>query len=192
MNNNINRPLTEREQAQQKYNSARSNLLLMLGFTVINIILLVAKADVMFLFAASVPYYSMVFGMVESVLLMPAIVIAVISLALYLLCWIFSKKHVGWMITALVLFVLDTLFGAGLFFLLEEVSGVLDIVIHIWVLYYLVIGVKYGIKLIKMPEDIFPEEQLADVEAKIGEAEAVVAEESVIEETKTEESETES
>lgn len=159
MNNNIVTPLTERQKAQQMYNSARGNLLLMLVFTVINIILLVINTDVMFLFAASVPYYSMVFGLIEEVLLMPAIMVTVISVAIYLLCWIFSKKHVGWMIAALVLFVLDTLFGAGLFFLLEDVSGVLDILIHIWVLYYLIVGVKYGIKLIKMPEDVLPEEQ---------------------------------
>ena len=34
--------------------------------------------------------------------------IAIVILALYFVCWLFSKKHVAFMIAALVLFVIDT------------------------------------------------------------------------------------
>lgn len=141
---------------QNKYLMARKNLLLMLVLTVINIILFAVGADVMLLFSATVPYYSVVFGMVlgSRVLLIAGIVIAIVSLGLYLLCWIFSKKHYGWMIAALVLFILDTLTMISLYILLGDFSGVLDVAIHAWVLYYLVIGVRYGYQLKNTPMEM--------------------------------------
>ena len=54
----------------------------------------------------------------------------------------------------MVLFVLDSLFMVRLYLSLEDFSGILDVVIHVWVLYYLVIGVKYGHQLKKMPEEM--------------------------------------
>ena len=72
--------------------------------------------------------------------------IAVITVILYVLCWYMSKKRYGWMIVALVMFILDTLAMAGMYLGLGEISGILDVVIHAWVLYYLIIGVKYGKK----------------------------------------------
>ncbi len=81
------------------------------------------------------------------------IVIAVFILAIYLVCWIFSKKHYGWMIAALVLFIIDTAIMGVTYVFAGDTSGILDAVIHIWVLYYLIIGVKYGIKLKKLPAE---------------------------------------
>lgn len=152
---NQNQSATKREVAMRQYATARGNLLLMLGLTLVNIILLVANADVMLLFSATVPYYSVAFGIVDEtgLLLIPAIFVAAVSLIAYFLCWIFSKKHYGWMIAALVLFILDTVFLVVLYLWLQDFSGILDLLIHIWVLYYLIIGVKYGAKLRKMPED---------------------------------------
>jgi hypothetical protein len=39
----------------------------------------------------------------------------------------------------------------GLYIWVGEVSGVLDVLIHAWVLYYLFIGVKYGRELKNAP-----------------------------------------
>ena len=148
--------LSTKEVAEQRYTAARNNLLMMLIFTVINIVLFVSGSNTMFLFSATVPYCAAIYGMVLSeipIFLIMGMSIAVIVLVAYLLCWIFSKKHYGWMIGALVLFALD-LVGLGYMYLTS--SGGLDLIdtlFHLWVLYYLISGVYYGVKLSKMPAD---------------------------------------
>ena len=78
--------------------------------------------------------------------------IAIAILAVYFLCFMLSKKFkTGWMITAAVMFVLDTLYM--LFIYGVGVDSVMDILLHVWVLYYLISGVVYGLKLKKLPED---------------------------------------
>lgn len=99
-----------RDIALQKYAAARSNLLVMVCFTLVNIVLLFLKADVMMLFSATVPYFAAVLGLVDE---------------------------------------------SGLLL----VPGILDLAIHIWVLYYLIVGVKYGKQLKNMPEEV-PEVQM--------------------------------
>ena len=161
-------PRNPKASAQQQYKIARSNLLLMLVLTVVNIVLLAAKADTMLLFSATVPYYLSAISMdllVEySQVAFVGFGIVVATLVIYLLCWVFSKKHYGWMIAALVLFILDSIAMIGLYVLVEDFSGILDLVVHIWVLYYLIIGVRYGYKLKNIP----PEEQ---VEYELGQPE---------------------
>lgn len=139
---------------QQKFNTARANLLLMIGFTLINIILLCFNSETMFLFSATVPYYSTAIGKYSEI---PAfftigLIIAAVTLIIYFFCWIFSKKHYGWLIAALVLFSLDSIFMITLYIFSEDFSGIIDLAIHIWVIYYLIIGVKYGAQLKNMPE----------------------------------------
>ena len=142
-----------REVLQRQFNNARSNLLLMLAFTVLNIVLLVLDTGTMFLFSATVPYYAVLFAMIEPAIMYHCIAIAAISIIAYLLCWIFSKKQFGWMIAALVLFVIDTIAMLDLYITAEDASGILDLVIHVWVLWYLVIGVISGVKLSKLPAE---------------------------------------
>lgn len=141
--------LTPRETAEQKYKSARSNLLLMLAFTLVNIVLAFVKSDTMFLFSATVPYMTAVAGAYseDSIFLGIWVCITVIIMVLYFLCWLLSKRHYGWMVGALVLFVIDTLVMAGVYLTAQDFSGILDVVFHVWILYYLIIGVKNGRKL---------------------------------------------
>ncbi len=154
MNKNL-QTLNEREVALKQLSVARGNLLLMIILTVINIILAAVGSDTMLLFSATVPYYVATIGILSEIGILAGtgLGIAAVILIIYLLCWIFSKKHYGWMIAALVLFILDTLAMIGIYMLYGDASGVLDIVIHAWVLYYLVIGVRYGYKLKKMPAE---------------------------------------
>lgn len=151
---------TPRTVAQQKYNTARINLLLMIGLTVLNVVLAFIGSDTMMLFSATVPYIAAVWATMEEFqpIMIPLIALAVISIVSYFVCWIFSKKHFGFMIAALVLFVIDTL-GLIVFYLWagEIASGILDIAIHAWVLYYLIIGVINGVKLKKLPEETYEE-----------------------------------
>ncbi|MBQ6717944.1 MAG: hypothetical protein IJN22_03505 [Clostridia bacterium] len=152
---NNQKPRNKKEFALQQVKIARSNLLLMIILTVVNIVLLAVGADTMLLFSATVPYYVAAFGIFSEIsqLIVAGLAIAAVILVLYLICWIFSKKHYGWMIAALVLFILDSIAMIGLYIWAEDFSGILDLVIHIWVLYYLIIGVRFGYKLKNIPPE---------------------------------------
>jgi len=152
--------LTPRDQLQQKYNSARVNLLLVIILTVVNVALLFGGSETMMLFSASVPYYAIAFPVVWGMpeLFAFGLIVAVVSLVLYFLCWLLSKKRPGWLVAALVLFILDTMALAGLYLLIEEISGIVDLAIHVLVLVYLIQGISASAKLKKMPPEEPPAE----------------------------------
>ena len=162
---NKNKGALTRARAQQEYNSARGNLLLVIILTVVNIVFLFAGSGTLMLFSASVPYFSVIFGQAftwetqNNVFLYASLVFAGVILLAYLLCWIFSKKSSGWMVFALVLFIVDTVVMIALYVWMQEVSGILDAIIHILVLYYLFIGVRRGAQLPTLPpdEEVSPE-----------------------------------
>lgn len=158
---------SERQVAQQKYNIARNNLILMIALTILNVVVLILGSETMMLFSATVPYFAVGIGFYSEIpfLFGVGIAIAVVILIVYFLCWIFSKKHYGWMIAALVLFSLDTLAMIGMYLSIHDASGILDVVIHAFVLYYLIVGVRYGVQLKNMP-----------VEAPAADAQAAAAE----------------
>ena len=167
MHMNAQQPATSpRQLAENKYKIARGNLLLMIVFTLLNIVLLFTGSDVMWLFSATIPYYVVIFGVVseDAVFLTINVVIAAIGLLAYLLCWIFSKKRYGWMIAALVMFIVDTLAMVGLFLLAGEFSGIMDLVFHAWILYYLFLGVTNGRKLKQLPEEVVNAESAVPME----------------------------
>ena len=134
----------------------RYSLLLILIFTVVNLVLLLVDSDRYFLFSASGPYYFTAFGIgMDSALsggigtfTITALVISLLILAVYLLCWILSKKRTGWLTAALVLFCVDTV---GLLFLsyIFETSNLLDFLLHAWAIYSLANGVYCAGKLKK-------------------------------------------
>ncbi len=147
-----------------KYNNARINLLLVVIFSVFNLVLLLA-AGRYFLFSSYFPQIMISIGNVlyeetsEFLFIILFGVIGLASIVPYLLCWIFSKKHVGCMIGALVLFSLDTLLLLIDFvsLLVEgEVLGIFDVVFHAAIIVYLVFGVKYGIQMNKEAKETVP------------------------------------
>jgi hypothetical protein len=158
-------PMTLRQETQMKYNRSRANLLLVLLFTVINLFT-VTFGDSYFLFSATIPMlfplgcagiaadpeFMAEMGLAAedaTTLMIVGLVIGIVLVIPYLLCWIFSKKRVGWMVAALVFFALDCLFLLMTF----DVSSIPDILIHAWVMFYLITGVKHGFALKKLPED---------------------------------------
>ena len=175
-------PMSQRTILQQKYNGARSNLLMMLILTTLNIVLFISGSGTMFLFSATVPYLLAIWGTMfweAEPLVAIFFVIAAVILVLYLLCWVFSKKHFGWMIGALVLFVLDIAFMAGMYLESPELFSVLDAICHVWVLYYLIMGVSSGVKLKKLPADEPIVVEAEEVESIEGEPVRETAEETV-------------
>ena len=181
MTNMIGHPSAspERQIQESKYNAARLNLLLVVAFTAINIILFVANGNYYLLFSAFLPYVLPSIGMELCGMLPPEyydeyyeggyaaqeffspsvfyvlLGISVAILALYVVAWLFSKNQKGgWLIFALVLFGLDTVFMliGGI-----SVDMLLDYVFHAWVIYELVVGVVAWRKLKMMPiEDPVP------------------------------------
>lgn len=165
--------LSPRQALQAKCNGSRMNLLLVVAFSVINIILLVTNSDSYFLFSAFIPYYIVTIGMlfcgkfpeeyyemlsfsetdlVDSSFFVVCLVAAFVIVALYLVSWIFSRKNKGgWLIFALVLFVIDTL----VMFAISGIAldSIIDIVFHIWVIISLAQGINSCSKLKKMPPE---------------------------------------
>lgn len=169
-----NQQLSERQNLQNKYNICRANLLLVMIFSIVNMVLPAVGSQSYFLFSAFVPFFLAYLGAdatgmfsdeyyatnyapgefeaLDISFLIVMMAMALVIVALYFLCWIMSKKHgIGWIITALVLFGLDTI----LMFLIQGVAidAILDIVFHGWVIYYLIVGIVSYRKLKNLPEE---------------------------------------
>ena len=170
MNFNQNTPQNQRPplrgDLEIKYARSRANLLLVLIFTVVNLFS-VTFGDTYFLFSATIPMlcpatmsllaaepeFLATIGMTPETatpLIIVGLVIGLVLSVPYLLCWIFSKKRVGWMVAALVFFSIDSL----LLLISFDLTMILDIIIHAVVMYYLITGVINGFKLRDMPEDM--------------------------------------
>ena len=170
-NNSMKNQVSERELYEQKYRSSRMNLLLVVIFTIVNLVLLVTNADTYFLFSAFIPYFITLTGMavcglfpkeyyegleeivfLDKSVFVVLLVISVVLTLLYLLAWLMSnKKRVGWLIFALVFFGSDTL---GMFFINGiSIESAFDILFHAWVIYYLVVGISAHYKLKKLPAE---------------------------------------
>lgn len=139
--------------ARSRYRTARVDLLLLIILTVVNIALLLGGAETIMLFSAFMPYcvVAIAFYNGPSWFLQGSLIFAAVLLAAYLLCWIFSKRHYGWMIGALVLFAVDTL-AVVIYYWGMWSYGIIDLLIHLAVLYYLSVGVRCGHFLRHAPE----------------------------------------
>ena len=147
--------MTPRQILEQKQRAGRSNLLLAIVLTIVNIVMLLGGSDSMLLFSISVPYYAVIFGVIFETqeLFITGCVIAAVVLVVYLLCWIMSKKHIGWLVAALVLMCIDTLALIAFYLLAGEISGVVDFVFHALIIYYLGSGISSAKKLQAMPAE---------------------------------------
>ena len=176
----------DRQALEVKYRNSRSNLLLIIGFTVINIILLVTKSNSYFLFSAYIPYVLVDLGMLlcgkypaeyygeafsSAEFFGPGVfwgllAAALVIVALYFISWIFSKNgKVGWLIFALVFFSLDTV---GMLLLSEiKTDMLIDIAFHVWVIISLASGIKAASGLKKLPiEEVEIPEEATQVETE--------------------------
>jgi hypothetical protein len=180
-----NGTMSRRDLLENRYKNTRWNILIVAIATMINVILV--TGDTYFLFSAIFPYtlvyLSAYFCGVYPIeyyegvqieflsmsLFIVAMVIAIIAVGLYLLAFFLSsKRRVGWMIFALIMFILDTLFLLGFYGISLDMA--IDYIFHIWVLGSLVIGIKSHFDLKKLPEE--PELAVASVEETGAEAAA--------------------
>ena len=169
--NNFSPAAAQRKAYETKYTNARVNLLLVVAFTAINIIILATGSYTYFLFSASIPYFiadmgmllcgkyppeSYVDGFEEMIVFEPSVfpiflVIAFAIVSVYLVFWFFSKKKPGFLMAALVLFVIDTV---GMFILYGiSFDSIVDIVFHAYVIWSLVSGIKAHNALLALPKE---------------------------------------
>lgn len=193
-------PRMEKSALQNKYNSSRMNLLTVVGFTAVNLFMLTLGGGSYFLFSATIPYLltllSMLFcgmmpedvyaemGGVEAVVFLDesvfyiALGISAAILALYLLCWVFSKKSPLWLIVALVLFAIDTLVMFLYYGL--DIDIIIDIVFHGWIIWILLSGIIASAKLKKLPaEEPVIEAEFAEMPVNDAVTENTAAKESI-------------
>ena len=149
-----------REYLERQFNGGRHSLLILMIFTVVNIVMLLADANTYFVCSFTVPYYMCGFGMSfdmeigGSVFFTTALIISAVILAVYLLCWLLSKKRPGWLYAAFALFIVDTVALVLLSLTLEILAeNIIDLVIHAWVIWELFQGARCGGKLKKLPAD---------------------------------------
>lgn len=172
----MNKKTLTRPVLESRYSAAAKNLYLVAAFTAVNLILIMTNTDMYFLFSANIPFVltalSRYFcGMMPAesyaglgdIEFWPAsffyvaLTISILSIALYVLAGILSNKHrVGWLIAALVMFSLDTVFMVWYYGI--DMSIIIDMVFHVWVLVILIQGIAAHYKLKKMP----PEEITAE------------------------------
>ena len=145
-----------------QYNSARANLGAVVLLSLVNVVLMVLDAGVSFLFSAVLPQVAINYGwyldawLGGSTYTVIAYAISALWIGAFALCYYLSKKHPGWMTAALVLFCLDCLVLVYWIYLGFMMEDVLDIVFHVWILYYLIRGVVAASKRKTMPEAPVP------------------------------------
>ena len=165
-----NKGNVSRDELTRRITSGRSSLLLILIFTVVNLLFLVTDVDRYFLFSASLPYYLTMMGKgmdngfmdgawaVNGTYTITALVLSAAVLVFFLLCWLLSKKRSGWLTAALVLFILDTAALALFTFTLYDNPAVnlMDFIFHIWAIVSLLQAIRASGKLKELP----PEEEV--------------------------------
>ena len=149
---------------KQMYDKARANLLLMIILTIINIVLFFLGSETVMLFSATIPYMSILIGVLSEIdgAIQVCAVFTIAIMVMYFMCWILSKRNPIWMIIAMVMFVIDTVALICIYVGIQEAAGIIDLITHIWVFYYLFIGVRYGYKLKKISSEGKTKEQEID------------------------------
>ncbi len=149
------------EQAAANFKTARTDLLIVVIATLVNIVLVLTGSGSYFLFSASIPYYLTVYGMlftgklppeyytgdlagmtfIDEKWLIVMLALAFIILALYAVCFFMLRKpNKVWFIVALVAFCIDSV--AMLFLINFDSSALIDVIFHALIIYYLIKGIR--------------------------------------------------
>ncbi|MDR0884597.1 MAG: hypothetical protein LBN05_08340 [Oscillospiraceae bacterium] len=146
---------------ERQLKNGRSNLLMMIVFSAVNVVMLIAQADMSFLFSATLPDVFYVLGDGVDALYPTTVGIAlcVVYLAIYLLLWVLSKIKPGALIAALVLFSIDSLVMVYLLVLTLrdgafEGSFFIEALFHFLVLWSLFKGALAAGKLGSLPDNL--------------------------------------
>jgi len=146
---------------QRQFMGARSMLLIMTAFTIVNIVAYWFELNFMLPFSAFLPFTIFDFAYFFSIewadpnLLIYGIIFASLIILFYFLGFILSKKQPAWLTMMFAMYIVDTLIMVYLFTAVFyfNTTMILDILFHIWVLYYLIMGVRAVKKLKQLPEE---------------------------------------
>lgn len=163
MAENTKRPAVDRNSPEYQQSQVRTGRAALIGvviLTVLNLVLLLTDTDRYLLFSISVPYFLTMLGqfmdenLLSSSFTVTALVVSVVILALYTVCWALSKKRPGWLTAGLVLFCVDTVALVIFVFTLMESpeSFFMDFVFHVLIIVELAMAVKGSKKLKTLPE----------------------------------------
>jgi hypothetical protein len=140
---------------------ARTNLLVAVLFTVLNVVMLLARTNRYFLFSMTLPYYLTFFGYMfdffrVSTYTYTGLVLAVIPVLVALLCWFMSKKDNRWLWGGTAVFALDTVAMLAMIIWSGDISGaVIDVIFHGWVLFTLIRGL-IAVNSLRKPVPVMP------------------------------------
>ena len=156
------------KQQAVRFTRARSNLLLVVAFTTINIVLNIIESDIFFLFSATIPTLLLEIGRElgsEAV----GIFLATVIIFVYLLCWIMAKRWRAFILVALIFFAVDALFFFFIFFEIIhniEFTYLIWLAFQVWILFYLITGTVAWAKLRRVTKyDIDAAQNAAKAEA---------------------------
>lgn len=159
----------EKPMLQSRFNAARTNLILVVAFSLFNILALATGSGYYFLFSLSIPYLLTDIGMFftgmypeeyytgEFAGMVPAdkslfwgmLIVSILILGIYALLFFLSKKNDKMLKVALVLFCVDT----AVMLLNYGFSAIVDLAFHVWVIVILAMGVKASKKLKDLPDE---------------------------------------
>ena len=138
----------------QQRSIARYILLGTVIATAVDLLLLFSQADFYIPYCAFFPYFLTSLGLIFDGLQISTFTytgtfLAFLCLAGYLLVWWFAKRRNGWLLTGMILVILDTvvLLLAAFLFFGNPGEFLLDILLHLAVIYELAVGLRAGIQL---------------------------------------------
>ena len=136
-------------EACKKHSTSIGNLGLVVILSAINVIFVLININLNFMFSAFFPGAIAMFGRDFAIIYgqkffrFAGFFLALCSIAVYAGCWFGAKKHRGFLIAALLLFLLD--FVMFIIFLskieLEGISIFIEVIFHIWVICSLISGI---------------------------------------------------
>ncbi len=151
---------------ESRVNNARIALLAILFFSVLNVFTIVFF-QATYVFSAYLPRDFLAIAVItnDPLFIAQTVALALFALLPYAVCWYYSKKNVVWMMIALGLFAVDSLFffiNLPAFFTDDVVYCIMDVIVRCYGLLMLGVGVVYGLK--KKKEDA----QRAEMEREMG------------------------
>ena len=145
---------------QEKLKTARLTAVGVIALTAVNLLFVVFGSQVQLLYAMTVPYYFVVFGKAmdnrfsvgewtkTGIYTRTGLVMAAAILAVLLLCWFLSKKRIRLLWVFLIAAILDTAALIALYAFLGGISGgILDLLIHGFLIWQMASGLKASKKL---------------------------------------------
>ena len=159
----------EKQVHQSRFNAARTNLILVVAFSLFNLIALATNSGYYFLFSLSIPYLLTDIGMfftgmypdefytgeyegmlfADKSLFWGMLIVSILILGIYTLLFFLSKKNDKMLKVALVLFCVDT----AVMLLNYGFSAIVDLAFHVWVIVILAMGVKASKKLKELADE---------------------------------------